>query len=88
MPNFIRCSSEFGRWVQTQAAEANEPMTVVLDRIMAELNERRAKDESKRTEEGDKSGSPKRARATKKRDTKAKQSGGKLVEGMEDLYED
>ena len=39
MPNFVRCSSEFGRWVQTMSAETNEPMTVILDRIMARYKE-------------------------------------------------
>ena len=82
----IRVSNEaYQKLLGLQSKDGNS-MSVFMDRLVARYGE--LEDESKRTESRDKGRSPKRAGATKKRDTKAKQSGGKLVEGMEDLYED
>lgn len=82
----VRVSNEtYQKILELQAKDGNS-MSVFMDRLITRYKE--LEDESKRAKSGDKSRSPKRAGATKKRDTKAKQSGGRLVEGMEDLYED
>ena len=95
MPNFVRCSSEFGRWVQTLSSESNEPMTVVLDRIMARYKELEIKIKEMENE-GERIGSannkaPKRAKASARGTAKAKRinkGAPKLVEGTEDLIDD
>ena len=88
----VRVSNEtYQKILELQAKDGNS-MSVFMDRLIARYKEledaQQQSEDRKSTKSGDKSGSPKRARASKKGDTKAEQSGRRLIEGLADVYED